>query len=130
MSTYIVVDDYLCVLVGECTCTPTLSARHHRDCAGLEPILKVETLLAEQAVNRLRVRWSVVYDLEEIERINEELHGYGIDYPQGSAGVHDLVVFAKRDARIAKIADKMVKFLHDNGHHHDAEHFEKEIEDA
>ena len=131
MAEYSVINNYLCVSVGECTCGAGESLAHpHATGCGWEPISKVETLLAEVARGANRVTWDKVRDYEQIQRINELLQKYGISYPQGAAGVDDLVAFSKRHRRQAEIARGIIQFLRNKGFTDDANRYDTEMDDA
>lgn len=135
MAEYSVIKDYLCVSTeGKCTCGAATWAvgqghPHQPDC-GWEPIAKVEHLLAEEAIKTRRITWALVNDHDEVKRVNELLRGYGISYPQGAAGVADLMAFAKRHQRQAEIAKEAIQFLRNKGFIDDANRFDNFMEGA
>lgn len=123
MSEYVVINGYLAIKHQECGCADMLDG-----CC--EPIVKVETLLAERAVDLGRVAWSQVSAHDEIKRINRMLHDYGIDYPQGAAGVADLMEFAGRHRRMSEIAMEMAAVMRDLNLDELANHYDKKLDDA
>ena len=131
MVTYSVVEGYLCVSTdGECTCGAPPSAGAHEPYCGWEPIDKVESLLGDVARALNRVTWEKVRDYEQVTQINELLQQYGISYPQGAAGVLDLVRFSERHRHQAEIGKGVIQFLRNKGFTDDADRYDTEMDDA
>jgi hypothetical protein len=128
MTEYSVIKGYLCVKSEpwSCNCGSDL---HAPEC-GWEPINKVESLLAEQALYSNRVTWDRVDQHTEIKAINEILNDYGITWPQGATGVRDMAAMAQRDAAQAKIAYRATEALRTAGRSDLANQFDQELDEA
>ena len=131
MAEYSVIQGYLCLATDGCDCGALDGQGHpHATGCGWEPIMKVESLLAEEAIKTRRITWALVHDHDEIKQINELLQQYGISYPYGAAGVKDLMVFAQRHARQAEIAKEIIQFLRSKGFISDADRWDDFMEGA